>query len=327
MVGSDARADGAIDQWIRNVQDVLVHLTGDEGLNEPEVLTALSTASEIADPQTQAPYRTERGNPLPYFVFESGERPGCPVTDPSEVTRTVLFIGGIHGDEISPAYSSFRYLLNLLIHPEERPANTRVIYAPLANPDGFLQGGPDDDRVWNRSARRYCYRMNPRPWRGERRMRWMSSYGSRRLPDGTDPNRAFNADLDGPLAEAHTSPTEARFIADLVSRYRPSVIISLHGPFGSVDYDGPADLANPSTETDRLLATWLGEAARDSRLREDYGYSALPGSLGAFGERRGIHVVTLEFPSKCGVAGPREYERHGDALRDLLNPPRLPAGE
>ncbi|MHC4123316.1 MAG: DUF2817 domain-containing protein [Planctomycetota bacterium] len=78
------------------------------------------------------------------------------------------------------------------------------------------------------------------------------------------------------------SEPEARVISEIIKMHPPSRIISLHQPYGCIDYDGPGlALAKHITEYCSLPLRKLG---------------ALPGSLGSYaGEHLGIPIITVEM--------------------------------
>lgn len=181
--------------------------------------------------------------------------------------QTVLLIGGIHGNE--PAGT---LLLNQLCeHLSGRPGEAggrRVVVAPATNPDGL--------------ARKL--RTNAR---------------------GVDLNRNFatqnwkRSKVCGPQS---MSEPETRFIADLIVRYRPARIVTVHTPLGCVDWDGPAgELAEEVSRASGLPVKKVG---------------ARSGSLGSYaGVERRIPTITLELPKPANRLSDRAiWQRYGKAL-------------
>ncbi len=65
-----------------------------------------------------------------------------------------------------------------------------------------------------------------------------------------------------------------------MNSWKPDVIVSIHAPYGVLDYDGP------STPPERLGRLFLDRVG------------IYPGSLGNYGGvHRGVPVVTIELPS------------------------------
>ena len=89
----------------------------------------------------------------------------------------------------------------------------------------------------------------------------------------------LNRNLPGPQA---LSENESRWLVEEIKSFKPHVIVSLHAPYGLVDYDGPISVKPPAT---------LG-TLKFSDLR------TFPGSLGRYaGEDLAIPVLTIELKS------------------------------
>lgn len=171
----------------------------------------------------------------------------------------VLFIGGIHGDEFTAISLSYLWLKALLDNPLKN--HFQWLFLPLVNPDGLQQSpgqrqnadGVDLNRNfptpdWNKSALKI----------------WKTHYRSniRRYP--------------GPYA---SSEPENQWLVRLIKRYKPDAIISLHAPYGLLDYDGPV----------HAMPNKIGKL----RLRA---LGTYPGSLGRYaGETLNIPVLTIEL--------------------------------
>jgi protein MpaA len=178
----------------------------------------------------------------------------------SPETLDTLFIGVFHGDEgISGA------LLERLIEAwttdrfvDAPPdfARQPALIVPVLNPDGLTvetrvnANGVDLNRNY------------PTPeWREE----------NRDTPYYSGPSPA--------------SEPETRLVAELIERYRPRKIITVHSPYKVLNFDGPA---RPLAEA---MAARSGYA-----VVEDIGYPT-PGSFGTYaGKIRQIPVITLELP-------------------------------
>jgi murein peptide amidase A len=193
---------------------------------------------------------TVQGQPMLWRDFRSRR--------PDGNRQRILLLGGIHGDEFSSISVVFRWI-QLLEHDRFQPFYWRVI--PALNPDGMLRvpatrtnaSGVDLNRNfptpdWNETALPY--------W--ERRT-------------GRDPRRYPGRQ---PLSEPET-----RWLARHIERFRPHAIVSVHAPFGVLDYDGPRE---PPQKLGFLRLHLLG---------------AYPGSLGNYaGVYLGVPVITLELP-------------------------------
>ena len=168
----------------------------------------------------------------------------------------VLVIGAIHGDELS----SVTLALNWLQLAQEIPANAHWRFIPGLNPDGLLARKPtrvnthgvDLNRNfptpdWERDARKYWEKKtkkDPRRWPG-----------------------------DAPLSEP-----ESKYLMDEMAQFKPNLIVSIHAPYGMLDFDGPTI---PPEKLGRLYLDQIG---------------IYPGSLGNYaGIHRGMPVVTIEL--------------------------------
>jgi hypothetical protein len=170
----------------------------------------------------------------------------------------VLVLGAIHGDELSSAALALHWIKNAV----DTPSNAHWRFIPALNPDGLLRrparrmnaNGVDLNRNfptpdWERNAKIYWEqrtRKDPRRWPG--------------------PN---------PLSEP-----ESRYLYDEMERFQPDMVVSIHAPYGVLDFDGPG---TPPPKLGRLYLDQVG---------------IYPGSLGNYGGvHKGMPVVTIELPS------------------------------
>ena len=181
-----------------------------------------------------------------------------PISTTSKPRRRVLVIGGIHGDELSSSSLVFRWIALAADHP----ADTDWRFVPVVNPDGLLQKQPS-----RTNARGVDLNRNfPTPdWSAEARKHWVDRTKK-------DPRRFPGAQ---PLSEP-----ESRFVVDTIERWKPDLVVSVHAPYGVLDYDGPSV---PPQRLGRLFLDRVG---------------IFPGSLGNYGGvHQGVPVVTIELPS------------------------------
>ncbi len=180
----------------------------------------------------------------------------------------ILLIGGIHGDELTASAVVFQWI-QLLNAGAATQFDWKVV--PVLNPDGLLPAKAT--RV--NAAGVDLNRNFPTPnWSAEAPRYWNKETGN-------DPRRF--------PGKAPLSEPESRWVNDEIQRFKPHVIISVHAPFGVLDFDGPA----PAPQRfGRLLLNPVG---------------IYPGSLGNYsGKFKNIPVITIELPN--ALAMPTEAE-------------------
>ena len=190
----------------------------------------------------------------------------------------ILLLGGIHGDEPTSSAIIFRWMRKMQA-PDARQFSWSI--APLVNPDGMLAG--KKTRV---NARGVDLNRNfPTPdWQRETERYW-------KRVTGRDPRRY--------PGRAALSEPESRWLDEEIRRFQPDLIISVHAPFGLLDFDGPA--APPK---------------RFGLLRYEP-IGVYPGSLGNYGGgQRKVPVVTIELPHAQDMPKDAEVDR---IWRDMLN--------
>lgn len=175
---------------------------------------------------------------------------------PADARLRVLVVGGIHGDELSSA-SMALYWISMA---QAAPAQTHWRFVPALNPDG----------LFNRPARRVnangvdLNRNFPTPnWEHDSVVYWekRTRKDPRRWP-----------------GKASLSEPETRFLHDEIQRFKPNLIVSIHAPYGVLDFDGPVE---PPRKLGRLHLDQVG---------------IFPGSLGNYGGiHKGMPVVTIEL--------------------------------
>jgi protein MpaA len=205
---------------------------------------------------------------IPYVDFTEQER---------RPSLRVLVLGGIHGDE----WTTVSLVLNWIAGLERnRPDGVDWRLIPLINPDGFFQrpstrvnaNGVDINRNfptpdWDAQARNF--------WRSQTRQ---------------NPRR-------NPGVTAGSEP-ETQLVIHHIEQFKPDVILSLHAPYGLVDFDGPQ------------LAPMRFGTLPFRKLK------AFPGSLGSYaGGFLGIPVVTVELDNARQMPGSAAQAR---LWRDLV---------
>ena len=213
----------------------------------PNVTQPLCESAKLVDSGA----RSVQGTPL--YTRDIGEGSG---------RLRVLVVGGIHGDELSSTSVALHWLRLAAEERVDMPQPIHWRFVPVLNPDGLLgrppkrmnANGVDLNRNfptpnWERDAAVYWQkrtRKDPRRWPGPK-----------------------------PLSEPET-----RFLHDQMQSFLPHLIVSIHAPYGVLDFDGPSV---PPSKLGRLYLDQVG---------------IFPGSLGNYG---GVHkkvpVVTIELPN------------------------------
>jgi murein peptide amidase A len=181
--------------------------------------------------------------------------------------RRVLVLGAMHGDELSSASTVFHWLAFANTQPED----VQWRFVPAVNPDG----------LFSRPARRTnangvdLNRNFPTPkWEVESVRYWQvtTKRDARRWP-----------------GKKSMSEPETRFVLDQLEKFKPHLVVSVHAPYGVLDFDGAI---LPPAQLGRLHLDQVG---------------VFPGSLGNFGGlHKGIPVITVELPA--ALATPRNVE-------------------
>lgn len=181
---------------------------------------------------------------------------------PPNANLRVLVVGAIHGDELSSASVAFHWIQQAGQMPSDSPQTIAWRFVPVLNPDGIQvqpprrvnANGVDLNRNfptpnWERDAKIYWEKRtskDPRRWPGPK-----------------------------PLSEP-----ESQFLYQQMQSFQPNLIVSIHAPYGVLDFDGPSV---PPSRLGRLYLDQVG---------------IFPGSLGNYGGvHKGVPVVTIELPN------------------------------
>jgi len=174
----------------------------------------------------------------------------------------VLVIGAIHGDELSSAALAFQWIHLATSENLQQPQPVHWRFIPLLNPDGALAKPP---RRTNASGVDLNRNFPTPNWERD-----ASNYWERRTKK--DPRR-----WPGPKP---LSEPESRFLHEQMQSFKPNLIVSIHAPYGVLDFDGPSV---PPSRLGRLYLDQVG---------------IFPGSLGNYGGvHKGVPVVTIELPN------------------------------
>lgn len=170
----------------------------------------------------------------------------------NDVHKKVLVIGVFHGDEPQGKFLIENYI--------EKNQNSNLLFIPCLNPDGMLKN-------------------------------------KRTNANGVDLNRNFPAknwelsekdEFFGGISPA--SEIETKFLIEVIEKYKPELILTLHAPYKVVNYDGPAlEIAEKISK----IVQYPVEAS--------IGYPT-PGSFGTYcGVERNIKTITLELDENIPV--------------------------
>ncbi|WP_440106262.1 M14 family zinc carboxypeptidase [Acidovorax sp. BL-A-41-H1] len=243
--------------------------------------------------------QSRQGTPLYWRdVLQPGAAPASiagnrPVAEPLRV----LVVGAMHGDELTAASLALRWIGMAAAEgaaglPATAGAPVHWRFIPVLNPDGLLApkptrvnaGGVDLNRNfptpgWAQDAPVYWEkrtRKDPRRWPGHE-----------------------------PLSEP-----ESKFLHQQMAQFQPQLVVSIHAPYGVLDFDGPHD-----------------PPARLGRLRMDK-LGVFPGSLGHYGGlHRGVPVVTIELEHALIMPAEAEVRAMWRDLRQWMNTRLLEGGD
>lgn len=210
-----------------------------------------------------------KGNPIVYQKFG--------FDDPDNKGPVNLILCGVHGDEPPGVYLCFRMVREIIFDNPQVLKGFRLVIAPIVNPDGFFantrqnSNGVDPNRNlptqdWDELSHKVWaqYRKDPRKYPG--------------MQSGSEP--------------------ESRIQTYLISRYKPDKIISVHAPYGFLDFDGPGEQKLHNLTRIEQRAKFLGlnieaNSKRHLRLKD---FRFFPGSLGNYaGIERNIPTYTVEL--------------------------------
>jgi len=189
-----------------------------------------------------------------------------------------LVMCGVHGDEITPIKFCFD-LMDKFDYSQEKFKDKLIVIAPIVNPDSFFKKRPTRTNARGVDLNR---NFPTKDWYAKALKLWKTRYRSdkRRYPGKK------------PLSEPATL-----FQVNLIKRYKPDKVISVHAPLTMLDYDGPGEnhAHNGHSQLANQLLIQMSKKAAGYKIRN---YPFFPGSLGNWaGNERNIPTYTLELPS------------------------------
>ena len=195
--------------------------------------------------------------------------------------RRVLVVGAMHGDELSSASLALHWIK--FAQAAQKNSQTHWLFIPALNPDGLL----------SRPSRRVnangvdLNRNFPTPnWEKETAVYWDQRVRK-------DPRRW--------PGKSSLSEPESQYLYDEIKRFQPHLIVSIHAPYGVLDFDGP-----------------VRAPIRLGHLRLNQ-VGIFPGSLGNFGGvQNGMPVVTVELPHALKTPTDAEIKRMWSDLQGWM---------
>ncbi len=169
----------------------------------------------------------------------------------------ILLIGGIHGDEYSSVSVVFKWLAIL---QKYHSGLFHWKISPLVNPDGLLQ--------------KKSQRMNAN--QVDLNRNFPSTDSAQTHTDYW--HKKTHSDPRKYPGKAPLSEKESQWLVNVIDQFKPDVIVSVHAPYGLVDFDGKS---KPPAHLGPLHLHLLG---------------TYPGSLGRYGNKvLNVPVITVEL--------------------------------
>lgn len=227
--------------------------------------------------------RSKIGTPLIWTTFGEEKSPAA--------QNTTLVLCGVHGDEITPIKFCWDLMKELKENHEFK--DKMVVVAPLVAPDSFLKSRPTRTNAQGVDVNR---NFPTKDWRADAHKKWIHNYkrDKRKYP--------------GPYA---ASEQETIFQMNLIIRYKPNKVITVHAPLTLWDYDGPSLKA----EVGKPAKSLLEEMSKKSSGYKVSNYPIFPGSLGNWsGKENHIPTYTLELPN----SNPQETDKFWGLFKDAV---------
>lgn len=240
-----------------------------------------------------------KGDPLIWMTYGN--------TSADRQETTIIFCG-VHGDEITP----IKFCFDILNHMKEIQGlgdkkhtaadlnNRLVIIAPIVNPDSFFKKWPSRTNANGIDVNR---NLPTKDFASKAIKLWKQRYkkDKRRYP--------------GKVA---MSEPESLFQVNLIKRYHPNKIISVHAPLTMLDYDGPADrhAGGVVGSSANQLLIQMSEQAKGYKIKN---YPFFPGSLGNYaGNERNIPTYTIELPSSDNRKSKKFWRLFKDSIHSAI---------
>jgi protein MpaA len=224
------------------------------------------------------------GTPLIWTVFgdENSE---------TAKANTTLILCGVHGDEITPIKFCWDLMNELSANSNHK--DKLIVIAPIVAPDSFLIPKPTRTNGRGVDVNR---NFPTADWKTDAHKRWKQQLKSdkRKFP-----------------GHSSASEQETIFQMNLVLRYKPNKVISVHAPLTLLDYDGPSLRADDNKGA-KLLLEQMSNKASGYKVSN---YPIFPGSLGNWaGKEKHIPTYTLELPN----SNPAETNQFWQLFKDAV---------
>lgn len=243
-------------------------------------LTVLLLAAGCQEPRQKDPYapiiQTPQHVQGEILGFSAQQRP-IELLTAGHGEEVILIIATIHGEEDAGTPIVYKLIKVLKQRPWLLESRT-VLMMPVVNPDGRVL------RIRGNAAGIDLNRNFPAP------------------------NR-INNETNGQTA---LSEPESQILHDLIVSRKPLRILTIHQPYGCIDYDGPGD----------GVAFRMGMYC-DLPVRK---LGALPGSLGSFaGIEQNTPIITMELEeSDSSLTTEQLWAQYGPAVLSFISYPELP---
>ncbi len=225
-----------------------------------------------------------QGRPLVYAEFG----------DPNSKNTTLIF-SMAHGDEITPLFLGIQ-LAHWMKENAKRFPKTHVIIAPLVNPDSYLRKPRTRVNAHGVDVNR---NFLTRDWDTTAIRAWKTKFRS-------DPRRF--------PGEKPRSEPETYFQEDLIKKFQPQKLLSVHAPLNFIDYDGPTPLSLA-----RFSKEYVHECLMLRKKLKAISSGYFPGSLGNYaGHELGIPTLTLELPSADPKKAEAYWKRFSTGIRTMI---------
>lgn len=206
--------------------------------------------------------------------------------------NTTIVMCGVHGDEITPIKFCWD-LMKELRSGAHSFKDRLVVVAPIVTPDSFIVQKPTRTNAKGVDVNR---NFPTKDWFTHAHKRWHEHHrrDKRKFP-----------------GHKSASEPETIFQMNLILRYKPNKVISVHAPLTLLDYDGPS-LTDASGKPAKVLLEQMSEKSSGYKISN---YPVFPGSLGNWaGREKLIPTYTIELPN----TNPQETDKFWNLFKDAL---------